>query len=139
MIEGRALGEFGFEDITKLNETFQEAVRQNTMAMNELSFCNRKQEDILHMIEFCGGGKRELGTLGKELRDIRKRRRIAKNTIAVLAPILEWKDNNSSSYLKLSQSIGKSRKIFDEQQSATYRMKAEDDKYIEHCEGDNVQ
>lgn len=137
---GGDLGTFGLSDLTGMIEILQEATKQHTKAVNELSFCNRRQEDILHMIELGDITKRELNKLAKELQDVRRRRRIAKNTIAVLTPILDWKDKNSAAYLKLTAAIGKSRKMDEELKASKYHMKAtEDEEIINHFDMDDVQ
>ena len=137
---GGDLGTFGLSDLAGMIDILQEATKQHTKAVNELSFCNRRQEDILHMIELSDITKRELNKLAKELQDVRRRRRIAKNTIAILTPILDWKDKNSAAYLKLTAAIGKFRKMDEELKAAKYHMKAtEDEEIINHFDMDDVQ
>ena len=126
------LGEFGVENIAAINDILLEATRQKAMAESELDYCNRKQEDILHILEFGGHGRKELANLAKELESIRKRRRIAKNTLEIVAPILRWQSENNAAYLKISRAIGETRKIDNMINTTVYHLKADGGEVIKH-------
>ena len=131
---GGDIGTFGIDDISRIGEIIQEATRQNTMAVNELNYCNKRQEDLLHEIELGSSNRHTLGKLAKELRDIRIRRRLAKNTISIVQPILKWSEAHAAAKNKLFNAIGESRRNAKELSENTYRYKTEEDKVIEHVE-----
>lgn len=131
---GGELGTFGLNDIVEIGNILQEARRQQTLAASELGYCDSRQNDLLHEIELGSANHLHLGKLAKELREIRKRRRIAKNTIKIVKPILDWCDNNNNIRNKLYNAIGETRKIDKEINECEYHYKTEDDKVIEHVE-----
>lgn len=133
---GGELGTFGLNDVSKISEILQEALRQNTIAIGEVKYCEDRQNDILHEIEFGDHSKRDLSKLAIELRNIRRRRRIAKNTISIVQPMLNWMKNNDISKNRLFSAIGETRRIDKLLNESVYHYKTEDDKVIEH-EGGN--
>ena len=134
MIAGM-LGEYGFEDVQKINDILREATVQYNMAKASLEATTKKQEDILHEIELGKHGRRELANLATELRDIRIERRIAKNTIQLVGPILRWQEENRTAYNRISAAVAATRKIAKEQDEAVYHMKSDDNygEIIEHA------
>lgn len=67
-------------------------------------------QDILHNIEFGSNTQHELILEGIALKDIRNRRRKAKDQIKVLTPIVEWYSLNGHVIKELERLLGKVRK-----------------------------
>lgn len=120
---GGALGEFTSKDLEQIRVILEDASDNYKKAQDELTFCDRKQQDILHEIELVNHGRREIATLGLELADIRRRRRVAKNTIELLAPVVKWRQEQAGPMTKLSNVIGSMRKIEEKQQNQVYFKK----------------
>lgn len=131
---GGELGTFGINDIAEIGNILQEARRHQTLASNELDYCDKRQIDLLHEIELGSANHLHLGKLAKELREIRKRRRVAKNTMELVQPILSWCDNNNNIRNKLYTAIGETRRIDKKMKECEYHYKTEDNKVIEHVE-----
>ena len=66
------------------------------MAVAEEQETDDTTQDIMHCLEFEEHTYHEFAQLSKELAEIRKQRRMAKDTIAVLKPVLDWADKNTS-------------------------------------------
>lgn len=120
---GGELGEFTSKDLEQIRVILDDAGENYKKAQDELTFCDRKQQDILHEIELVNHGRREIATLGLELADIRRRRRVAKNTIELLAPVVKWRQEQAGPMTKLSNVIGSMRKIEEKQQNQVYFKK----------------
>lgn len=120
---GGELGSFNSKDLEQIRVILEDAGENYKKAQDELTFCDRKQQDILHEIELVNHGRREIATLGLELADIRRRRRVAKNTIELLAPVVKWRQEQAGPMTKLSNVIGSMRKIEEKQQNQVYFKK----------------
>ena len=131
---GGIIGTFGVDDIIKISDILQEARRQNTLAINELKYCEDRQNDLLHEIEFGSANRQHLGKMAKELRDIRIRRRNAKNTIKVVRPIIDWSEKSDNIRNGLYKAIGDTKRIAKELDESVYTFKTEEDKIIEHVD-----
>lgn len=77
-------------------------------AQTELKHCDDRTQDILHDLELNDHTYHERGKLTNELVDIRKRRRVAKDTIEILTPLHEWAN---VALHKLESVLGEMRKI----------------------------
>lgn len=66
--------------------------------------------DILHSLELEDHTYHEFAKLGKELKEARQRRRIAKDIIQTTQPVLTWKDENQSVIKGLERLLGDVRK-----------------------------
>lgn len=125
-------GMFGVDDISKISDILQEARRQNTLAINDLKYCEDRQNDLLHEIEFGSANRQHLGKVARELRDIRIRRRNAKNMIKIVKPIIDWSEKSDNIRNGLYKAIGDTKRIDSELRSMKYTFKTEEDKVIEH-------
>lgn len=123
---GGELGSFGTNDIEQIRIILQEAEHHYKLAESELDYCDRKSQDILHEFELMDLKYCERARLGKELTDIRKRRRVAKNTIDNLSPIIRWKQEANGTLQKLNSTIGQMRKIDEKQENCIYYKRADD-------------
>ena len=83
----------------------------------------QEQEDIEHEIELADKADRTVGyRLYRELRDIRQRRRMAKNQNELLKEINNFfmEDGNKKFFDRLCQIKGNARKVFDMQSDRVY-------------------
>lgn len=125
--------EFGIDDIVLANSILNEVDNQKRQANETLLKCNRRQEDILHEIEFSGGGRREMATLAKELHDIRAQRRKAKELLELLEPVDNWVSQNRNAVMKLCQAVGRMKSISRQQTERVYTVRSGNgDEVIEH-------
>lgn len=80
------------------------------MAVAEEQETDDTTQDIMHCLEFEEHTYHEFAQLSKELAEIRKQRRMAKDTIAVLKPVLDWADKNTAVIRELEGLLGVVRK-----------------------------
>jgi hypothetical protein len=100
-----------------------EVKKNYAKSSEEIIIATQEQEDIEHEIELSEKADRTAGyRLYRELRDIRQRRRMAKNQNELLHEINIFftADNNKSFFDKLSQIKGNSRKTFERQNDRVY-------------------
>lgn len=71
---------------------------------------DEQTQDILHNIELQENSQYDFILEGIELKNVRKKRRDAKNRQKVLTPIVEWYSANSRTIRELEQLLGKVRK-----------------------------
>ena len=128
------LGCFSVNDAAQIGEIILESQAQARLAQSELEECNKKQEDLLHTLELSNLGARELTKVARELRDVRRKRRIAKNTLELVRPLNEWADSYGSAINRLYNTIGKMRRIVKEQSTAVYHFKSVEGEVIEHAD-----
>ena len=113
------------KDVESILRFFREANEAATLASDEQTVWEDRQQDILHEFEFVDHTHNERGRLGKELTEIRRQRRIAKNTCELLKPLCEWIANNGNSIKTLQRVLGEMRKVEDKQKNRLYRKKAD--------------
>ena len=93
----------------------------------------QEQEDIEHEIELADKADRTVGyRLYRELRDIRQRRRMAKNQNELLKEINNFftEDGNKKFFDRLCQIKGNARKVFDMQGERVYTPRRRGDASI---------
>lgn len=64
------------------------------MAEDEMDRTGHETQDILHRLELNDDKHHTVAALGKKLREVRRRRRVAKETVELLTPVVEWADEN---------------------------------------------
>lgn len=79
-------------------------------ADTEESEANAETQDLLHCIELEEHTYNEFAKLSKGLREIRKKRRKAKETMAQCSPVLGWIDQNRGVVKGLEALLGQVRK-----------------------------
>lgn len=94
-------------------------------AQTELKYCDDRTQDILHDLELNEHTYHERGKLTTELVDIRKRRRVAKDTIEILTPLHEWANIQSVALHKLESVLGEMRKIDTRRENRMYWPKTQ--------------
>ena len=102
-------------DTSKKLEMFLEFLRENESELNfycsEEKYCNDLTQDILHSLELEEKSYHEMAKLAKEIRDIRHRRRIAKDNVAKNTLIVEWTLKNQGVVKELERLLGEVRKV----------------------------
>jgi len=83
---------------------------QYRMAVAEEQETDDITQDIMHSLELEEHTYHEYAQLSKELAQVRKERRMAKDTIAVLKPVLDWADKNTTVIRELEALLGAVRK-----------------------------
>lgn len=125
---GGALGTFDSKDLETVWSIFEDAESHYRRAQEEITYCDKKQQDLLHEMELVDHTYHEVGKLAKELIDIRRRRRTAKNTLDLLEPLVQWRkeQGNQASLNRLSIVLGKMRKTEEKQKNQVYYRRADD-------------
>lgn len=95
---------------------------------------DRQTQDILHHIELEESSHYDYICEGVSLKDIRNRRRVAKNEEKVLTPMVEWVCANRKTIDSLRQVLGKIRK---EERAAAQRFYVNRTDVIEKILKDN--
>ena len=133
---GGELGDFTIEDVEKILKTIEDASFQYRSASDEIAECEKKQQDILHDLELADHTYHERGRLCNDLVEIRRRRRLAKNVMDLLEPVVKWRNESQGPLNKLSNTIGSMRKIKERQDSKVYFRRTGEDagSIIEHRE-----
>ena len=104
--------------LRKCNEEYS----LNNSVLQEM---DRQTQDILHKIELEKISYHEHARLNKELAEVRKSRRKAKDRVIVLNPVAEYIDKNRSVFNSLSQLLGDVRKEEKRLENRMYFPKSE--------------
>ena len=123
---------FDGSNVEDIRRMINEADEVRSQAEYDIDYCEKRQSDILHELEFVKMGYHERAKLAGELIEVRKRRRSAKNQMFLIEPFIEWKENNKRAVNELSMALGKMRKIAEKQNSMVYHKKLNATEVIEH-------
>lgn len=111
-------------EYVKVVETFlkmlKEAEDSSRVSKEHLVYEDKLLQDILHKLELDDLKYSERAKLATQLKNSRKNRRKAKDTIEFAEPILEWLENNKKPVEQLKQVLGKLRKIKELQETRQY-------------------
>lgn len=80
-------------------------------AMEDINTYEQQQQDIEHKLELCELGYHEMAKLGKLLKEVRQKRRLAKDTVALLGPMVAWINGQKPAINKLKDALGDVRKV----------------------------
>lgn len=119
------IGGIETKDIEYVLKVINEAYSQFNMAESDLDYCDKKTQDILHELELVDHSYHETAKLSKELRDIRRRRRIDKDTMELLDPIFKWRSDYIGAINKLTNVLGSMRKIDEKHKNKVYYYRAD--------------
>ncbi len=103
---------------------FSQADESLRMAQNELDYCDKKTQDILHEIELCEWTYHERARAATELRKIRQRRRAAKDIIDTLTPLINWMSCQNAAIELLKKYLGEMRKAESKMEGRVYYKRA---------------
>ena len=112
------------QSVEEALNTFSQANESLRMAQSELDFCDKKTQDLLHELELCDWSYHERAHAAIELREIRQRRRAAKDIIEVLTPLITWLTAQTNAVNQLKQCLGAMRKAESKAESRVYYKRA---------------
>lgn len=98
---------------------------QNRMSGQDLDETNLNLQDLQHFIEFGQAGGKEMLKVYKLYKQIRHKRRIAKENLEQCAPVMEWIDKNRRTIQDLRALLGKIRKIEQSQSNRIYIVRTD--------------
>lgn len=108
------------EHIEAFTRFLREAVLQHKTASEDVSMYEMQLQDIEHKLELCDVSYHETAKLGKLLKKVRQQRRVAKDMVERLSPIVDWMAKQKSVVDNLSQLLGAVRKVENWQQMRFY-------------------
>lgn len=108
-----------FLDFVSRSETEAE------LAKETLDECDKETQDILHYLEFHDAPYLERKKINDLLPSIRRERRKAKDTNAVLSPLVKWAHSNKKALSELQQVLGSIRKEEQYQTNRAYHYRTD--------------
>ena len=108
------------EHIEDFLDFIREAVRRYNMAVSDETLADAQTQDILHQLELEENSYHEIARLGKLLKDVRARRRIAKDDKERLSLIAEWEEYNKAEIKSIERLLGGVRKMEQKQKNRIY-------------------
>lgn len=108
------------EHIEAFLDFIREAVRRYNMAVSDETLADAQTQDILHQLELEENSYHEIARLGKLLKDVRVRRRIAKDDKERLSLIAEWEEYNKAEIKSIERLLGGVRKMEQKQKNRIY-------------------
>lgn len=100
----------GAADLEQILKTLRQAETDFNIASDEQKVCDDEQQDILHELELVRLSYHERGKLAARLVEVRKKRRLAKNTLETLEPLVNWLKENQDTVRSLQRVLGEMRK-----------------------------
>lgn len=88
----------------------RETEQRYHMAEADEQEANNETQNILHSLELQDHDYHGFARLSKELREVRQKRRAAKDTMSEAAPVLDWIDQNRTTIKNLERLLGDVRK-----------------------------
>lgn len=122
---------FGSQEACDLRQMILDAEEIQAQALYDQDYCEKRQSDIMHQLEFYDLTYHQRAKLATELAELRRKRRAAKNQLYLIEPFIKWKDDNAKAINQLSVAIGSMRKIEERQANMVYTQKIGDG-VIEH-------
>lgn len=115
----------GLDDFLKY---LRECQQLNRVSIAEEQEINGNIQDILHILEFEDKDYHSMAKLAKQLKELRKQRRIAKDNINVTNPIIEWLDSKENQMVikSLERLLGDLRKIEKNTKNRIYTYRGND-------------
>lgn len=104
---------------------FNDAVSKYNAMCELKTWCEDKTQDILHELELVQHTHNERGRLAKELAEVRRKRRDAKDTIEVLDPLIQWVGNHKKEMDALTKVLGEMRRADNRRENRLYYKRAE--------------
>lgn len=92
---------------------------------DQQTWCENKTQDILHELELVPHTFNERGKLAKELTEVRQKRRVAKDAIELLEPLIRWAADHKKSIDALTKVLGDMRKIDNRRENRLYYKRAD--------------
>lgn len=108
------------QSVEEALKVFKQAEESLSMAQGELEFCDKKTQDLLHEIELCDQTYHERAHAATQLRDVRQRRRVAKDIIDTVTPLFEWCKAQTGAVNQLKQCLGAMRRAEERAEGRVY-------------------
>ena len=108
------------EQISGFLNFVREAGSQHSMAKQDEEQTYLETQDILHSLEIHDHQYDSLANIAEMLTDVRRRRRAAKDSLAVYEPIAAWVDENKTVLKSLERLLGDVRKAESFQKNRCY-------------------
>ena len=108
------------EQIANFLKFIRDAGSKYSMARQDEEQANLETQDILHCLEIYTHKYNQKAQLASKLVDVRRRRRSAKDTIEVYAPIADWAEENKTVLKTLERLLGDVRKAENIQKNRCY-------------------
>ena len=89
----------------------RETAESRKIAEQEEADANDATQDILHRLELCDDHYRETARLAKVLREVRRKRRAAKDAGERAAVIASWAEDNLPAVHRLERALGELRRL----------------------------
>lgn len=96
-----------------------------SMAVTDENCANDETQDILHCIELDDNRYHDYAKLSMALREVRRKRRVAKDELMQLQPIREWMEENAKAIKSLERALGATRKAERNTEARWYNQKTE--------------
>lgn len=115
-------------DLEKLHEfiqLLQDVRREYHSAQDAEKEADAQLQDIIHHLELHDDSYHETARLGKLIRQIRRERRKAKETVELLAPVDAWANENKAVIHSLERLLGTVCHIQEAQNKRVYRPRTE--------------
>ena len=98
---------------------------EHQAAIEEETLTELETQDILHRLELYSDSYRERAKLANSLKQVRQRRRVAKDTYEVTKSIVRWAEDNKQVVRSLEWLLGEVRKVEDRQEKRIYIPKTD--------------
>lgn len=98
----------------------RDAEEQLRMAEADQAEAEAATQDLLHALELGEHHAKERGRLAQKLREVRRKRRSAKNTVERTRPVAEWAEQNRGVVKSLERLLGEVRKVERKEESRVY-------------------
>ena len=94
------------EHLSGFLEFLRNCETEYNIAVAQQDETNNATQDLLHRLELWEDGYHDLAKISKAMRQVRKDRREAKDTIQKLQPIVDWKKDNQKTIHDLERLLG---------------------------------
>ena len=111
---------FSSNDISFILSTMRSMSEYYRIFYDEVGEEEKLLCDLEHKLELEELKYHQIAQLGKDIRASRKKRRIAKDNVALLEPVVIWISENESAIKSLEHVLGKMRKIEETQRNRIY-------------------
>ena len=111
--------------IADLIRTIKDVDDEWSQSCTEQRECEDKQNDILHDLELVEHTHNERGRIAKDLAEIRRKRRTAKDHYELLQPLVSWAAQYQNAIHALERVLGDMRKIEEKQKNRIYRKRTD--------------
>lgn len=108
------------ESITAVLQFLREMQREYKEAQGAEQEADRQLQDIAHRLEIYTDSYHDTARLGKIFREVRRRRRKAKEVQEYAEPIIRWMENNRAAISSLEKLLGTLRHIREVQEKRAY-------------------